>query len=65
VLEQSKYRFINETGRSILNLNAEEPFIYGDIEHLTNLVNNLLDNAIKYSPDLPEIAITTKNLKKV
>src|SRR5665648_1096705 len=28
-----------------LNLNATDPFVYGDSEHLTNLVNNLLDNA--------------------
>lgn len=47
-----------------LNLNAGEPFIYGDNEHLTNLVNNLLDNAIKYSPDTPEITVTTKNVEK-
>ena len=38
--------------------------MYGDFEHLTNLVNNLLDNAIKYSPDKPEITITTKNWEK-
>jgi two-component system phosphate regulon sensor histidine kinase PhoR len=47
-----------------LDLNAEDPFIFGDSEHLTNLVNNLLDNAIKYSPELPEITIITKNCEK-
>ena len=40
-------------GKIVLNLNAGEPVVYGDIEHLTNLVNNLLDNAIKYSPESP------------
>jgi two-component system phosphate regulon sensor histidine kinase PhoR len=40
---------------------AADPLIYGDHEHLSNLVNNLLDNAIKYSPDNPEITIKTKN----
>jgi two-component system phosphate regulon sensor histidine kinase PhoR len=44
-----------------LNLNAAEPVIYGDYEHLTNLVNNLLDNASKYSPESPEIIVTTCN----
>jgi two-component system phosphate regulon sensor histidine kinase PhoR len=47
-----------------LNLNAAEPFIYGDSEHLTNLVNNLLDNSIKYSPESPEITVETKNNEK-
>jgi two-component system phosphate regulon sensor histidine kinase PhoR len=51
-------------GKIHLNLNAEEPFIYGDSEHLANLVNNLLDNAIKYSPEFPEITVTTKNNEK-
>jgi len=47
-----------------LNLNAADPYIYGDFEHLTNLVNNLLDNAIKYSPEQLEINVTTGNFEK-
>ncbi len=47
-----------------LNLNASNPFIYGDNDHLINLVNNLLDNAIKYSEDAPEILIETQNNTK-
>lgn len=50
-------------GRIILNLDAEEPEIFGDYDHLTNLVNNFLDNALKYSPDIPEITVSTKNEK--
>ena len=48
-------------GKITLNLKAEAPVILGDNEHLTNLVNNLLDNALKYSPDSPEITVETKN----
>lgn len=40
---------------------AGNPYVYGDADHLHNLVNNLLDNAIKYSPEKPEITITTSN----
>lgn len=47
-----------------LNLNAAEPVIYGDSEHITNLVTNLLDNAIKYSPEVPEITVETRNNEK-
>jgi two-component system, OmpR family, phosphate regulon sensor histidine kinase PhoR len=48
-------------GKIHLNLDAVNPIIYGDEEHLLNLVNNLLDNAIKYSSDSPDITVTTKN----
>jgi two-component system phosphate regulon sensor histidine kinase PhoR len=51
-------------GKINLNLGATEPKIYGDSEHLTNLVNNLLDNAIKYSPESPDITVETKNNEK-
>ena len=51
-------------GKINLKLNAEKPDIFGDSEHLTNLVNNFLDNAIKYSPEAPEITVTTKNCEK-
>ncbi len=48
-------------GSVTMKLNAQEPVICGDSDHIFNLVNNLLDNAIKYSPEAPEITIETKN----
>ena len=63
-IETIEIQVHQRNGKINLNLNAEQPFLYGDGEHLTNLVNNLLDNAIKYSPDLLEITITTHNREK-
>ena len=48
-------------GRMEVFYEAADPVVFGDSEHLASLVNNLLDNAMKYSPDSPEITIRTKN----
>lgn len=42
---------------------AKTPLISGDEVHVTNVIFNLLDNAVKYSKDSPEIKITTENRK--
>jgi two-component system phosphate regulon sensor histidine kinase PhoR len=47
-----------------LELNAAEDTVYGDSEHLTSLVHNLLDNAIKYSPETLDIIVRTVNADK-
>lgn len=44
-------------------LNAKDFIIIGDKEHLSNVIANLLDNAIKYSRQEPEIIITTRNVE--
>jgi len=43
-------------------LNASKPIIEGDLTHVANVINNLLDNADKYSPDKPEISVSTRNV---
>ena len=40
---------------------AKNPMIKGDEVHITNVIFNLLDNALKYSKENPEIKITTEN----
>src|SRR5690606_12799807 len=42
-------------------LEAENTVIIGDKVHITNILYNLLDNALKYCDKTPEILITTRN----
>jgi len=48
-------------GNITTHLNALKFKLQADRVHLTNIVFNLIDNAIKYSKETPEIIITTYN----
>ena len=48
-------------GRLSANLEAEKSMLSVDREHFKNALQNLLDNALKYSPEAPEIIVATKN----
>jgi two-component system phosphate regulon sensor histidine kinase PhoR len=56
----------DKQGEITLLLNAKNDVISGDEVQITNLINNLIDNAVKYSkPDVPpQIVITTSNTAK-
>lgn len=49
-------------GKIEVSLNAEQAVITSDEIHLYNIINNLLDNAIKYSGEKPQIMVTTENM---
>ena len=49
-------------GQILVDLNAQQAVMEGDPTHLSNAIYNLLDNANKYSPEAPEIHISTVNL---
>lgn len=51
----------SQNGILITELNANNPLIVADEVHITNVVNNLLDNAVKYKNGNPEITIFTKD----
>lgn len=51
-------------GKIDLELNAGNPTITTDHIHCTNVIYNLLDNAMKYSVEAPVIKITTINKPK-
>ncbi|MGN7886293.1 sensor histidine kinase [Dyadobacter sp. 22481] len=48
-------------GEVDLNFDAEEDVVAADEVHISNILNNLIDNAIKYSPEKLHLTINTKN----
>jgi two-component system phosphate regulon sensor histidine kinase PhoR len=40
---------------------ADQTVVTGDLMHLTNVVSNLMENAMKYTSRNPEITISTRN----
>jgi len=59
--ENSRLKVIQRNGKLETNLKADNPNIQGDLTHLSNIVNNLLDNAEKYSNGEPEIIVESRN----
>lgn len=51
----------NKKGVLKLELEAERVVIFGDKNHLINMLYNLIDNAVKYAREKPEILIRTSN----
>ena len=62
VAEQAKVRIEAANGKISTEFVAEDPIIVADKVHFTNIISNLIDNAIKYSPTEPKIHIKTRNL---
>ena len=54
--------FKEKNGELIVNLNAKNTVIRADRLHFTNVIHNLIDNAMKYSERPPMITITTENI---
>ena len=48
-------------GTIVIELKATQSHMRGDLVHITNVIYNLLDNAIKYTEANPKIVITTYN----
>jgi two-component system phosphate regulon sensor histidine kinase PhoR len=49
-------------GEVDLHFDADQEVVEADELHLTNIVYNLLDNALKYSPASPHITLSTRSL---
>jgi two-component system phosphate regulon sensor histidine kinase PhoR len=48
-------------GKLEFNPEADETVITGDSMHITNVISNLIENAMKYTRRTPEITVATKN----
>lgn len=68
LIEEAKDNFefnqLVHEGKIELNLNAAIFSINADPVHVGNVIYNLLDNAVKYCQDAPNIVITTSNDKR-
>jgi two-component system phosphate regulon sensor histidine kinase PhoR len=62
ILLQLDLRLKSRLAKVNVSLNASNPIIVADETHLANVINNLLDNAIKYSNNELVIDIETVNL---
>lgn len=60
-VENTALQVESKSGKVTYNLQAEHSMINADAVHITNVINNILDNAAKYSPEQPEIIVGTEN----
>ena len=60
-MDNFNIQVIERNGNLKSNLEALQYMVTADKEHFTNVINNLLDNANKYSPESPDIKINTIN----
>jgi two-component system, OmpR family, phosphate regulon sensor histidine kinase PhoR len=54
----------SRNGKVVFDLKAEDTIVNADKLHITNMLYNLLDNAIKYNKNNPEIKISTENFAR-
>jgi two-component system phosphate regulon sensor histidine kinase PhoR len=63
VVQNFEIRVHSDNGQITFLKNASNYTIYGDQVHITNVLFNLLDNAVKYSKESPVIEVATENQK--
>lgn len=60
VCQNARFRLMSVNGTLEEEIPAEAIFVQGDRVHTTNVVSNLIDNAIKYSKENPRIQVRLK-----
>ena len=61
LLNQFSLRIEDKGGQLFGHLDADRDEIYADEVHISNVVSNLMDNALKYCVRTPEISVYTRN----
>lgn len=61
VVKNMSMKAANLNGRIETDLRAEAPLVKVDRIHMTNVFNNLLDNALKYMRNEPHIVVSTRS----
>jgi two-component system phosphate regulon sensor histidine kinase PhoR len=61
VLNNMRIQLEQKGGQFITDLKATETMVQADKVHLTNVIFNLVDNALKYTEKIPVIKIGTRN----
>jgi len=61
VVDSMELQLLKNDAQVHMHLDAAEATVVGDELHLSNVLFNLIDNAIKYSQESPDITVRTKN----
>jgi len=61
LVNRNKLRLESANAEIILELLADDHQVFADQDHITNILNNIIDNAIKYSRHKPLIKISSVN----
>ncbi len=65
ILPTIQVKIEGQNGVLTQDLTAKQAYVEADTLHLTNIIHNLLDNAMKYCRDnKPEISVRTENFEK-
>jgi len=64
IVENFQLQLLEKKGRIDLQLNAADDVVEVDETHFTNILSNLIDNAIKYSGETLAIKLTTHRTAK-
>ena len=63
VIQSVQLKLREKGGVITCKYGAKDDMVEADEVHITNVINNLLDNAIKYTENRPELKIYTSNVK--